>query len=62
MNPAEQRESEISALRERLSRLSEAGLHITADLDAVLQRVVDGVIPDSRKGPRQGILRDLAAA
>ena len=35
---------EIEALRERLSRLSEASLRITEDLDldAVLQRVVDG--------------------
>ena len=35
---------EIAALRERLSRLSEASLHITEDLDldAVLQGVLDG--------------------
>ena len=35
---------EVAELRERLSRLSEASLHITEDLDidAVLQRVVDG--------------------
>ena len=35
---------EVAELRERLSKLSEASLHITEDLDidAVLQRVVDG--------------------
>ena len=35
---------EIAALRERLSRLSEASMHITEDLDldAVLQGVLDG--------------------
>ena len=44
MQPAEQRDLEIAALRERLSRLSQASLRITEDLDldAVLQRVVDG--------------------
>ena len=44
MNPSDQRDAEIAALRERLSRLSQASLRITEDLDldAVLQRVVDG--------------------
>ena len=46
MNPQDRREPEleIDALRERLSLLSQASLHITEDLDmaAVLQRVVDG--------------------
>ena len=44
MKPADQRDLEIAALRERLSRLSQASLRITEDLDldAVLQRVVDG--------------------
>ncbi len=43
MNPADRRDEEIAALRERLSRLSQASLRITEDLDmdAVLQRVVD---------------------
>ena len=37
-------QSEVQALRERLSRLSEASLRVTEDLDldTVLQRVVDG--------------------
>ena len=45
MNPGDQRDAEMTALRERLSRLSQASLRITddLDLDAVLQRVVDGV-------------------
>ena len=44
MNPADQRDAEIAALRERLSLLSQASLRITEDLDldAVLQQVVDG--------------------
>ena len=44
MNSPDQRDLEIAALRERLSRLSQASLRITQDLDldAVLQRVVDG--------------------
>ena len=44
MNSANQQDLEITALRERLSRLSEASLRITEDLDldTVLQRVVDG--------------------
>ena len=43
MNPEERHYTEIAALRERLSRLSEASLRITEDLDldTVLQRVVD---------------------
>ena len=45
---------EVAELRERLSKLSEASLHITEDLDidAVLQRVVDGarVLTASRYG------------
>ena len=45
---------EIAALRERLSRLSEASLHITEDLDldAVLQGVLDGA--RSLSGARMG--------
>ena len=45
---------EIAALRERLSRLSEASLHITEDLDldAVLQGVLDGA--RSLTGTRMG--------
>ena len=45
---------EIAALRERLSRLSEASLHITEDLDlnAVLQGVLDGA--RSLTGARMG--------
>ncbi len=44
LNPADQRDAEIATLRERLSRLSQASRRITEDLDldAVLQRVVDG--------------------
>ena len=44
MSTADQRDLEIAALRERLSLLSQASLRITEDLDleAVLQRVVDG--------------------
>ena len=46
---------EIAALRERLSRLSEASLHITEDLDldAVLARGPGrGALPDRRKDGR----------
>ncbi|MYC07555.1 MAG: hypothetical protein F4X57_10370 [Chloroflexi bacterium] len=44
MNTEDHRDAENAALRERLSRLSQASLRITEDLDldAVLQRVVDG--------------------
>ena len=44
MNRPDDPMREIAALRERLSRLSEASLHITEDLDldAVLQGVLDG--------------------
>ena len=44
MNSEDQLMQEIQALRERLSRLGQASLRITEDLDmdAVLQRVVDG--------------------
>ena len=44
MNRPDDPTREIVALRERLSRLSEASLHITEDLDldAVLQGVLDG--------------------
>ena len=44
MNPPDHRDLEIAALRERLSRLSEAGLRIneSLDFDTVLQEVVDG--------------------
>ena len=43
MNPPDRRDLEIAALQERLSRLSEAGLRITQELDfdTVLQGVVD---------------------
>ena len=43
LNPADPRDLETAALRERLSRLSQASQRITEDLDldAVLQRVVD---------------------
>ena len=43
MNAPDHRDLEIAALRERLSRLSEAGLRITQDLDfnSVLQGVLD---------------------
>ena len=54
MNPANQRDAEIAALRERLSLLSQASLRITEDLDleAVLQRVVDGarLLTGARRG------------
>ena len=42
MNRDDPRDLEIQALRDRLSRLSEASLHIneTLDLDAVLQGVI----------------------
>ena len=44
MSSADWRDVEIAALRERLSRLSEASLRVTEDLDVdvVLRRVVDG--------------------
>ena len=44
MNPPDYRDLEIAALRERLSRLSEASLRIneSLDFDTVLQEVVDG--------------------
>ena len=44
MQNADDSESEVQALRERLSRLSEASLRITEDLDidTVLQEAVDG--------------------
>ena len=44
MQPSDHRDLEIAALRERLSRLGQASRRITEDLDldAVLQRVVDG--------------------
>ena len=43
MTEADYRDREIEALRERLSKLSEASLRITEDLDldTVLQEVVD---------------------
>ena len=54
MNPPDYRDLEIAALRERLSRLSEAGLRIneSLDFDTVLQEVVDGarVLTASRYG------------
>ena len=44
MNSTDRRDREITSLRERLSRLSQASLRITEDLDldVVLHRVVDG--------------------
>ena len=44
MKNADERDQQIGALRDRLSKLSEASLRITEelDLDAVLQEVVDG--------------------
>ena len=54
MNRLDDPMREIAALRERLSRLSEASLHITEDLDldAVLQGVLDGA--RSLTGARMG--------
>ena len=54
MNRPDDPMREIEALRERLSRLSEASLHITEDLDldAVLQGVLDGA--RSLTGARMG--------
>ena len=54
MNRPDDPVREIAALRERLSRLSEASLHITEDLDldAVLQGVLDGA--RSLTGARMG--------
>ena len=54
MNRPDDPMREIAALRERLSRLSEASLHITEDLDldAVLQGVLDGA--RSLTGARMG--------
>ena len=54
MNQPDDPMREIAALRERLSRLSEASLHITEDLDldAVLQGVLDGA--RSLTGARMG--------
>ena len=54
MNRPDDPVREIEALRERLSRLSEASLHITEDLDldAVLQGVLDGA--RSLTGARMG--------
>ena len=54
MNRPDDQTREIAALRERLSRLSEASLHITEDLDldAVLQGVLDGA--RSLTGARMG--------
>ena len=54
MNGPDDPMREIAALRERLSRLSEASLHITEDLDldAVLQGVLDGA--RSLTGARMG--------
>ena len=54
MNRPDDPMREIAALRERLSKLSEASLHITEDLDldAVLQGVLDGA--RSLTGARMG--------
>ena len=43
---------EIAALRERLSRLSEASLHITEDLD--LDAVLRSSCPSREAGPPSG--------
>ncbi len=59
MNRPDDPMREIAALRERLSRLSEASLHITEDLDldAVLQGVLDGA--RSLTGARMGGITTL---
>ena len=56
MNRPDERDREISALRERLSRLREANLRITADLDfnSVLQGVLDSA--RSLTGARYGVI------
>ena len=56
MNPPDQRDLEIAALRERLSRLSEAGLRITQDLD--FNSVLQGVLESARSltGARYGVI------
>ena len=46
MNRADERDLEIAALRDRLSRLSEASLRITEDLD--LDTVLQGVVAGAR--------------
>ena len=56
MTILDERDREISALRERLSRLSEASLRITGDLDfnSVLQGVLDSA--RSLTGARYGVI------
>ena len=56
MHQPDHRDLEIAALRERLSRLSEAGLRITQDLDfnSVLQGVLDSA--RSLTGARYGVI------
>ncbi len=54
MNQSDERDREIEALRDRLSRLSEASLRIneSLDLDTVLQGVLDSArsLTDARYG------------
>ena len=56
MNPPDQRDLEIAALRERLSRLGQASLRITQDLDfnSVLQGALDSA--RSLTGARYGVI------
>ena len=56
MTQPDMRDQEIRALRERLSRLSEASLRITEDLDfnSVLQGVLDSA--RSLTGARYGVI------
>ena len=56
MNPPDRRDSEIAALRERLSRLSQASLRITGDLD--FNYVLQGALDSARSltGARYGVI------
>ena len=59
MTPSDPRDQEIAALRERLSGLSQASLHIkeSLDLDTVLQRVLDSA--RSLTAARYGVMTTL---
>ena len=59
MNRADERDLEIAALRDRLSRLSQASLRITEDLD--LDTVLQGVVAGARSltGARMGGITTL---
>ena len=59
MNRADERDQEIAALRDRLSRLSQASLRITEDLD--LDTVLQGVVAGARSltGARMGGITTL---